>query len=71
VASHQLSTRTWPCQATVTLYLPAESAASRVGPGMGVVEAIGDHSCLLHVGADTPQDLVWMITSVGTDFTVL
>jgi hypothetical protein len=42
----------------------------RVWPGMGVVEAVDERSCLLHVGADTPSALVWMITSVDVDFTL-
>jgi predicted DNA-binding transcriptional regulator YafY len=68
--SHQLSSRTWPFQATVTLHEPAAAVADRVWPGMGVVEAIDDRRCLLHLGADTPSALVWMITSVDTDFTL-
>jgi predicted DNA-binding transcriptional regulator YafY len=69
--SQQLSSRTWPFQATVTLHESAEAVADRVWPGMGVVEAIDDRNCLLHVGADTPSALVWMITSVDTDFTLI
>jgi predicted DNA-binding transcriptional regulator YafY len=68
--SHQLSSRTWPVQATVTLHEPADAIAARIWPGMGVVEAVDDRSCLLHVGADTPCSLVWMITSVDADFTL-
>ncbi|MEV3923024.1 hypothetical protein [Actinomadura coerulea] len=30
----------------------------------------GFRSCLLHVGADTPSALVWMITSVDAGFTL-
>lgn len=44
--------------------------ADRVWPGMGVVEAVDDRSCLLHVGAETPSALVWMITSVDVGFTL-
>lgn len=69
--SHQLSSRTWPFQATVTLHEPAEAVTDRVWPGMGVIEAVDDHSCLLHLGADTPSALVWMITSVDADFTLV
>ncbi|WP_216216276.1 helix-turn-helix transcriptional regulator [Amycolatopsis aidingensis] len=69
--AHQLSTRTWPCQAIVTLHEPAETVTDRVWPGMGVVEAVDEHSCLLHVGADTVSALVWMITSVDLDFTLV
>lgn len=68
--SRRLSLRTWPCQATVILHESAEAVADRVWPGMGVVEAVDDHSCLLHVGADDPSALVWMITSVDTGFTL-
>ncbi|MBO8193547.1 YafY family transcriptional regulator [Streptomyces oryzae] len=68
--AHQLSAHTWPYQATVTLHESAEAVADRVWPGMGVVEPVDAHSCLLHVGADTVPDLVWMLTSVQTDFTV-
>jgi predicted DNA-binding transcriptional regulator YafY len=68
--SHQLSSRGWPQQATVTLHEPADTVADRVWPGMGVVEAVDDHSCLLHVGAGTLPDLVWMITSLDIDFTL-
>ncbi|MEU3623246.1 DNA-binding transcriptional regulator [Amycolatopsis coloradensis] len=69
--AHQLSARTWPSQATVRLHESADAVADRVWPGMGVVEAVDEHACLLHLGAGTPADLVWMITSVQTDFTLL
>ncbi|GAA0994708.1 WYL domain-containing protein [Acrocarpospora macrocephala] len=68
--AHRLSSRAWSVQATVTLHESAETVAQRIWPGMGVVEAVDDHSCLLYVGADTPWALVWMITSVDTDFTL-
>ncbi|WP_280312311.1 helix-turn-helix transcriptional regulator [Nocardia abscessus] len=69
--SMRLSTRAWPQQATVLLHGSAEYAADRVWPGMGVLEAVDDHSCRLLVGAETPEQLVWMITSVDLDFTLL
>ncbi|MEJ3745968.1 YafY family protein [Actinomycetes bacterium KLBMP 9797] len=69
--SNQLSTRAWPCRATVTLHEPAGAVAARLWPGMGVLEAVDDRSCRLHVGADTPAALVWMITSVDADFTLV
>jgi predicted DNA-binding transcriptional regulator YafY len=68
--AHQLSSQAWPYQATVTLHEPAETMINRVWPGMGVVEAVDQHSCLLHVGADSPAALVWMITSADVDFTL-
>ncbi|WP_063045576.1 helix-turn-helix transcriptional regulator [Nocardia pseudovaccinii] len=74
VADHlslRLSARAWPHQAIALLHESAEDAAANVWPGMGVIEAVDDHSCQLHVGADTPEALVWMITSVDIDFTLL
>ncbi|WP_020669526.1 helix-turn-helix transcriptional regulator [Amycolatopsis nigrescens] len=69
--AHQLSVRAWPCQATVGLPESAEAVADRLWPGMGVVEAVDEHNCLLHVGADDVSALVWMITSVDTGFTLV
>ncbi|WP_030764984.1 helix-turn-helix transcriptional regulator [Streptomyces sp. NRRL F-2664] len=68
--AHQLSSKTWPFQATVTLHEPAAAVADRIWPGMGIIEPVDDDTCLLHLGADTPRDLVWMITSVDADFTL-
>lgn len=68
--SHHLSARAWPHRATVTLHRSAAELADRIWPGMGVLEAIDDASCLLHIGADSPWALSWMITSIDTDFTV-
>ncbi len=67
----QLSSRAWPFQASVVLHASAEAVADRVWPGMGVVEAVDERSCLLHVGSDSPDHLVWMLTSVDTDFTLV
>lgn len=66
----QLSARAWPYRATVTLHRPAGELADRVWGGLGVLEAVDETSCLLHVGADSPWALSWMITSIDTDFTV-
>jgi predicted DNA-binding transcriptional regulator YafY len=69
--SYQLSSRAWRYQAVVTLHRPAAAILDRVWPGMGVVEAVDERSCRLHVGAESPADLVWMITSVDVDFTLV
>ncbi|MDX3224818.1 helix-turn-helix transcriptional regulator [Streptomyces sp. ME19-01-6] len=68
--SRQLSHRAWPYQATVTLHASAEEAAERVWPGMGAIEAVDGRGCLLHLGADSVWNLMWMITSVDLDFTL-
>ncbi|RDI52807.1 helix-turn-helix transcriptional regulator [Nocardia mexicana] len=66
----RMSAGAWPWQATVTLHGPAFEVADRLWPGMGMLEAVDDHHCLLHVGGDSPTSLAWMITSLDTDFTV-
>ncbi|NUR91929.1 MAG: WYL domain-containing protein, partial [Nonomuraea sp.] len=67
----QLSERAWPVRASVLLHEPLESIAERIWPGMGVLEDAEPGTCLLHVGADNVGALVWMITSVDADFTLV
>ena len=69
--SHQLSSQAWPHQAVVRLHESAEAVSDRVWPGMGTIEAVDETSCLLHLGAESPRDLAWMVTSVDADFTVV
>ncbi|QBS46410.1 YafY family protein [Nocardia sp. CS682] len=69
--SHQLSARAWPYQATVLLHTSAAAATPNIWPGMGVLEPVDAETCRLQVGAETPDALVWMITSVDIDFTLL
>lgn len=68
--ARQLSTGPWAAKATVVMHEAAESVAAKVWPGMGAVEAIDEHSCLLHLGAESPAALAWMVTAVGVDFSV-
>ncbi|NNH68881.1 YafY family transcriptional regulator [Nocardia uniformis] len=68
--SNRLSQTSWPYQATVTLHRSAADLADRIWAGMGVLEAVDNSTCLLHIGADSPWALSWMLTSIDTDFTV-
>ena len=68
--SRQLSSRTWPWQAAVTLHVPAEAVVDSLWLGMGALEAIDGTSCLLHMGAETPENLAWLVTALGVDFSV-
>ncbi|GAA1462892.1 WYL domain-containing protein [Nocardiopsis exhalans] len=69
--AHQLSSGAWDYRAVVRLHEPVEAIAHRIWPGMGVLEAADAHSCLLYLGGETVYDLVWMITSVNVDFTLV
>ena len=66
-----MSSATWPFRATVMLHEGAEAVTDRIWPGMGVVESVDGDRCLLHLGAETPAALAWMVTSVDTDFTLV
>ncbi|MFE5477465.1 helix-turn-helix transcriptional regulator [Nocardia sp. NPDC056541] len=68
--SRRLSVASWPWRTVVTLHGSATEVADRVWPGMGVLEAVDDVSCLLHLGADSPAALAWMITALDIGFTV-
>lgn len=68
--SRTLSDSGWPYRAVVRLHASAEELADRIWAPMGVLEPVDEHSCLMHVGADSPWALSWMITSVGVEFTV-
>jgi predicted DNA-binding transcriptional regulator YafY len=69
--SHQLSARTWPYRATVHVHEPASSISARIWPGMGAVQPVDERSCSVHVGAGAVSALVWMITSLDADFTLV
>ncbi|MBI0380883.1 DNA-binding transcriptional regulator, partial [Streptomyces albiflaviniger] len=57
-------------RATVLLRVPAERAAERFMPTVGVLEAVDEHSCLLHTGAHSLDALVVHIALSGFDFEV-
>lgn len=67
----QLSSHTWETRAIVRIEEPLQSVADRIWPGMGALEPEGSQSCLLHLGAPTPGELLWMITSLDADFTLV
>ncbi|RNG18577.1 helix-turn-helix transcriptional regulator [Streptomyces botrytidirepellens] len=57
-------------QATVLLRVPVERAAQRISPAAGTLEAVDEHSCLLHTGAHGLDVLVVHIVLAGFDFEV-
>ncbi|MFC4336335.1 helix-turn-helix transcriptional regulator [Salininema proteolyticum] len=67
----RLSSQAWAYRAVVRLEEPASAVVDRIWPGMGVLEPAGEGACLLRVGAETPWDLAWMVTSVNADFRVV
>jgi predicted DNA-binding transcriptional regulator YafY len=69
--SRAISTSPYRYQATVRLHAPAEAAAERVGPAAGLVEAVDEHTCLLHVGGPSVDGFPVYLAQIGFDFEVL
>jgi predicted DNA-binding transcriptional regulator YafY len=69
--SRAISTSPYRYQATVRLHASAESAAERVGPAAGLVEAVDEHTCLLHVGGPSVAGFPVYLAQIGFDFEVL
>lgn len=68
---HQLSSQTWSYRAIVRLAGSAAELASQIWPGLGALTPDGAAHCLLHVGAPSVHELMWMITTVDTDFEIV
>ncbi|WP_433758828.1 helix-turn-helix transcriptional regulator [Nocardia sp. CA-135398] len=51
--------------ARVTLYVPAQVAAERIAPTVGVIEAIDDRTCLLRTGSNSLDELAVYIAVFG------
>ncbi|MYW69619.1 WYL domain-containing protein [Streptomyces sp. SID8379] len=69
--SRGVSTRAYATEAVVRLLVPVEEARQRISPTAGVLEADGEHSCLLRTGAVSLDVMVWHIASVGYEFEVV
>jgi predicted DNA-binding transcriptional regulator YafY len=59
-----------PHRAIVTLHVAKETAAARLPPGAGTLEAIDEHRCLLHTGACSIDTLSVYLGLMGFDFEV-
>ena len=60
---------TWRYRARVTVHAPATVAAGRLPPAV-LVDAVDDHTCIIHVGSDTPQLLAAYLGMLDADFEV-
>jgi predicted DNA-binding transcriptional regulator YafY len=57
-------------QARIVVHCPAAELADRIGPWVGTITAIDDHSCHLDTGADNLEMLAGYLGFLGTDFSV-
>jgi len=60
---------TWRFRTRVTVHAAAALVAGRVPPAV-VVEAVDEHTCVVHAGADTPQMLAVYLGMLDLDFEV-
>ncbi|HUR03241.1 MAG TPA: YafY family protein [Nonomuraea sp.] len=65
-----VSTAAYRYQARITLYTPAETAAERIPPTVGVIEAVDPQSCLLHTGSNSLDELAIYVALFGFRFRI-
>jgi len=58
-------------RARVLLHAPLATVAPRVQPATGTLEAVDEHSCVLHTGADWLGGLAIYVAAIGVEFEVL
>ncbi|MFI6868217.1 helix-turn-helix transcriptional regulator [Nocardia sp. NPDC050406] len=68
--THGVSTAPYRYQARITLHVPAEVAAERIAPTVGVVEAVDEHSCVLRTGSNSLDELAVYVGLFGFDFVI-
>jgi predicted DNA-binding transcriptional regulator YafY len=68
--SRGVSTSAYRYQAKITLRVSAEVAAGRVSPTVGVIEAVDAHSCLLHTGSNSLDEIAVYVGLFDFPFTV-
>jgi predicted DNA-binding transcriptional regulator YafY len=68
--SHGVSAAAYRYQARVTLHVPAQAAAEQIAPTLGTIEAVDQHSCLLHTGSNSLDELAVYLGLFDLPFTV-
>lgn len=68
--SRGVSTAAYRYQGRFTLHASAEVVAERVTPTSGMVEAVDEHTCVLHTGSHSLDTLAVYVALLGFDFEV-
>jgi predicted DNA-binding transcriptional regulator YafY len=69
--SQSVSTAPYRYQATILMHAPLAVVAERSSPSSGRLEAVDEHSCLLHTGSHSLDELVIYVAIKGVDFEVI
>lgn len=69
--SQSISSAPYRYQARILIHAPLAAAARRSSPASGRLEAIDQHTCILHTGSNSLDELALYIAIKGFDFQVL
>lgn len=69
--SQSVASAPYRYQARILMHASAEDAAPRVSPTAGRIEAVDEHTCLLHAGSNSLDEIAVYVALMGLDFEVL
>jgi predicted DNA-binding transcriptional regulator YafY len=69
--SQAISSAPYRYQARILIHAPAAAVAGRSSPSAGRLEAVDEHSCVLHTGSNSLDELALYVAVKGFDFEVL
>ncbi len=69
--SQAVSSAPYRYQAKLLMHAPAEEEAGRSSPTPGPLEPIDDHTCVLHTGSNSLDELAIYVGVKGVDFDVI
>jgi len=69
--SQAISSAPYRYQARILIHAPAAAVAGRSSPAAGRLEAVDEHSCVLHTGSNSLDELALYVAIKGFDFEVL
>jgi predicted DNA-binding transcriptional regulator YafY len=69
--SQSISSSPYRYQARILMHAPAAAVARRTSPAAGRLEAVDQHTCVLHTGSDSLDELALHVAVKGFDFQVL
>ncbi len=65
-----ITTRAYRYQGRFLLRVPVEVAADRIPPTIGALESRDEHSCVLHAGSDSLDELALWVTLLGFPYEI-
>jgi predicted DNA-binding transcriptional regulator YafY len=69
--SQAISSAPYRYQARILIHAPVAAVAGRSSPAAGRLEAVDEHSCVLHTGSNSLDELALYVAVKGFDFEVL